>query len=91
MSAPSTAARSENTAPDSVPPRPTSASTTATANLPTRYDTRASPFLDLGMPFTVYEAVKLFAFAPLLLLRCTIAVTACCVLACFSWAASAGQ
>lgn len=55
------------------------------------YDTAASPFLDLGMPFTPYEAVKLVVFGPLLILRCAVAVAACCVLACFSWAASVGQ
>ena len=72
-------------------PRPPSASTSAPPALPTAYDTRASPFLDLGMPFTSYEALKLIIFAPLLILRVAIALAACCVLACFSWAASAGQ
>jgi 1-acyl-sn-glycerol-3-phosphate acyltransferase len=55
------------------------------------YDTKTSPFLDLGMPFTAYEALKLVIFAPLLVLRCAVALAACTVLACFSAAASAGH
>lgn len=83
-----TPALNASTTDSAADPRPPSASTSA---LPSSYDTRASPFLDLGMPFTAYEAAKLVIFAPLLILRVAVALAACCVLACFSWAASAGQ